>query len=49
MTKRGQRKKTLWEILGDKVRGWVDAVDDALAPPPELIPVPVPVKDRRPR
>ena len=47
MTDRDDKKPGTWDKLRDKLREWVDALDEALSPPPELVPVPVPVKDRR--
>lgn len=40
-------KKTLWDAVTEKLREWRDALDDALTPPPELVPVPVKNRPRR--
>jgi hypothetical protein len=43
------KRKTVWDTIADKLREWRDAVDEALTPQPELVPVPVPSKGRRRR
>lgn len=43
------KPKTVWDAVVDKLREWRDAIDDALSPPPELVPVPIPVPTKGPR
>mgnify|MGYP004357912209 CR=1 FL=1 len=40
-----ERKKGLLDTLKEVLRDLRDRMDDALSPPPELVPVPVPVKN----
>lgn len=42
------KRKSVWDAVADKLREWRDAVDEVLAPPPELVPVPVPVPSKGP-
>lgn len=37
------------EELRRKLRGLIEAVDDALSPPPDLVPVPIDPRPRPPR
>ena len=49
MADHDNRKPSVWDKLREKLSEWADVLDEALSPPPELVPVPVPVKDRRRR
>ncbi|MGE0785644.1 MAG: hypothetical protein AB7S26_08145 [Sandaracinaceae bacterium] len=34
-------KKTLGEVVSEVVKGVLDAIDDLVAPPPRLVPIPI--------